>query len=85
MRNIVDWVVDVFVFQYASSSEPAVQWGAYAVSEQACDRSKMALHTLHFTAVAARLANATKNATLHELVERSVAWSTYVLQDTIKL
>ncbi len=81
VRNIVDWVVDVFVFQYASSSEPAVQWGAYAVCEQAYDRSTMALHTLHFTAVAARLANATKNATLHELVERSVAWSTYVLQD----
>ena len=81
VRTIVDWVVDVFVFQYASSSEPAVQWGAYAVSEQACDRNKMAFHTLHFTAVAARLANATKNATLHELVERSVAWSTYVLQD----
>ena len=81
VRKIVDWVVDVFVFEFASSREPAVQWGAYAVSEQACDRNKMAYHTLHFTSVAARLANATANATLRGIAERSVSWSTYVLQD----
>ena len=81
VRGIVDWVVDIFVFAYARPEEPAVQWGAYAVSEQGCDRNKMAFHTLHYTSVAARLANATANSTLRDLVERSVAWSTYVLQD----
>jgi hypothetical protein len=81
VRRIVDWVVDVFVFEFASDREPAVQWGAYAVSEQSCDRNKMAYHTLHFTSVAARLANATANSTLREIAERSMSWSTYVLQD----
>jgi hypothetical protein len=80
-RRVVDWVVEVFVFQYASAREPAVQWGAYAVSEQGSDRNKMAFHTLHWTSVAARLANATGNSTLGALVEKSFNWCTYVLQD----
>ena len=80
-RAVVDWVVDVFVFAYADSKEPAMQWGAYAVSEQHCDRNKMAFHTLHWTSVAARLANATRNATLEALAGRSFNWCTYVLQN----
>jgi len=80
-RAVVDWVVDVFVFAYATPREPAVQWGAYAVSEQECDRNKMAFHTLHWASVAARLANATSNATLQALAGLSFNWCTYVLQN----
>jgi hypothetical protein len=80
-RRVVDWVVDTFVFAYATPREPAVQWGAYAVSEQYYDRNKMAFHTLHWVGIAARLANVTKNSTLTELATRSFNWCTYVLQD----
>lgn len=80
-RRVVDWVVDTFVFAYATPREPAVQWGAYAVSEQSYDRNKMAFHTLHWVGIAARLANVTKNSTLTELATRSFNWCTYVLQD----
>ena len=80
-RAVVDWVVDVFVFEFATPEEPAVQWGAYAVSEQSVDRNKMAYHTLHWASIAARLANATRNATLEVLAGRSFNWATYSLQD----
>lgn len=80
VRRIVDWVVDTFVYGYATAREPAVQWGALAVSEQGCDRNKMAFHTLHWVSVAARLANATANATLLAQAARSFNWCTYVLQ-----
>jgi hypothetical protein len=73
---LLDWLWRVFVLEYSSPSEPAVQFGAPVLAEQTFDRNTMGIHTAHWAVPAARFANETGNATLMRMVERSLNWAT---------
>ena len=77
---LLDWLWRVFVVEYSSPGEPAVQFGAPVLAEQTFDRNKMGVHTAHWAVPAARFANETRNATLLGLVARALSWATYTLQ-----
>ena len=78
--GLLDYLWRVFVVEYASPSDPPLQWGAPTVAEQTKDQNKMGIHTAHWAAVASRFANETRNSTLAALALRALNWATYTLQ-----
>jgi hypothetical protein len=75
--NLVEFVTWALVFNNMPR-EPALQWGARAVSEQRGDENKMVSHTSRYASVMAMLAEKTGNATLATIARRSWDWSSYM-------
>ena len=67
------------------AKEPALQWGARAMSEQRGDENKMVSHTSRYASILALLAEKTGNITLGAIARRSWDWSSYLLRSTFLL
>ncbi len=75
-RQLIAYVQDTFAVDVGS--EPGLQWGAYAISEQAVDMAKMGSHTAHFAALNALWYVATGDTVAKEKAFRSFNWATYM-------
>ena len=61
--------------------EPAVQWGANAVSEQILDVNKMGSHTSRYASGLALWSERTGDAAAREKAMRSLTWASYMCRD----
>jgi hypothetical protein len=62
-------------------NEPAVQWGANAISEQIVDMNKMGSHTSRYASVNALWSSLTGDAAAKEKAYRSFNWATYMCRE----
>jgi hypothetical protein len=76
-KSLVDFVTWALVFDNMPR-EPALQWGARAMSEQRGDENKMVSHTSRYASILALLAEKTGNVTLGAIARRSWDWSSYM-------
>jgi len=77
--QLIDFVERHFVIDVPR--EPAVQWGANAVSEQVADMNKMGSHTSRYAAVNAMWYESSRDAAAKEKAFRSFNWATYMCRD----
>lgn len=76
---LIDYVEKHFVIDIPN--EPAVQWGANAVSEQVADMNKMGSHTARYASINAMWYELTGDAAAKEKAFRSFNWASYMCRD----
>ena len=79
VADLIAWVEKTFVVD--ATKEPAVQWGANAVSEQLGDMNKMGSHTSRYASVNALWYEKTGDAAAKEKAFRSFNWASYMCRD----
>jgi len=79
VANLIQWVEKTFVVDVPK--EPAVMWGANAVSEQIHFMPKMGSHTSRYASVLALWHEATGDAAAKEKAFRSFNWATYMCRE----
>ncbi len=77
--GLIQWVEKTFVVE--APREPAVQWGANAVSEQIADMNKMGSHTSRYASVNALWYAETGDAAAKEKAFRSFNWASYMCRE----
>ena len=77
--SLIAFVERTFVIDIPE--EPAVQWGANAVSEQILDVNKMGSHTSRYASALALWSERTGDAAAREKAMRSLTWASYMCRD----
>jgi len=77
--ELISWVEKTFVVDVPS--EPAVQWGANAVSEQLGDMNKMGSHTSRYASINGLWYEKTGDQAAKEKAFRSFNWATYLCRE----
>ncbi len=78
---LIAWVEKTLV-NIEVKDEPAVQWGANAVSEQVADFNKMGSHTSRYASVNALWYELTGDSAAKEKAFRSFNWASYMCRET---
>jgi len=79
VADLLGWVEKTFVVDVPK--EPAVQWGANAVSEQLGDMNKMGSHTSRYASVNALWYEKTGDLAAKEKAFRSFNWASYMCRE----
>ncbi len=77
--SLLTWVEKTFVVDVPK--EPAIQWGANAVSEQIEDWNKMGSHTSRYASVSALWYEKTGDPAAKEKAFRSFNWASYMCRE----
>ncbi len=78
-NTLIGFVEQHFVIDVPN--EPAVQWGANAVSEQVLDVNKMGSHTSRYASGLALWSERTGDVSAKEKAKRSLTWASYMCRD----
>ncbi len=79
VSNLIQWVGETFVVDVPK--EPAIQWGANAVSEQIEDKNKMGSHTSRYASANALWYEKTGETAAKEKAFRSFNWASYMCRE----
>ena len=79
VADLIAWVEKTFVVDVPK--EPAVQWGANAVSEQLGDMNKMGSHTSRYASLNAMWFERTGDVAAKEKAFRSFNWASYMCRE----
>lgn len=79
VADLIAWVEKTFIVDVPK--EPAVQWGANAVSEQMADMNKMGSHTSRYASVNALWYEQTGDAAAKGRAFRSFNWASYMCRE----